>query len=149
MINLKVTSRNDACILAAGFEAERAEYTKHFTAFSNYNNLLSIIEKKRKDLVWTIRFQNQISGIYFLRGFDEGYCIPSFGIYVMEKFSGSGIARFALNDAIQKVQSMQIKHLMLKVSKKNIRAYKLYTEIGFVFNRRCPDTGQDILYLDI
>ena len=149
MIDIQETSKCDAYALAHLYDKDSLEYREYFTAFSNFTRLVYVIDHKQKDLFWTMRFQNEICGMFFLRGFDEKYSIPSFGVYVLERFSGLGFARSALNNAIDIVKSMGIRCLMLKVYKENKRAYKLYTDFGFTLHDVCPDTGQDILHLKI
>lgn len=149
MIDIKETSQKDAYSLTEIYAKENVEYKKYFTAFSNFSCLDQVINQCQKDLFYTLRFQNEICGIYFLRGFDEGYLIPSFGVYVAERFSGLGLAKLALNAAITKLKERNIKCMMLKVDKQNTRAYKLYTKTGFFLHATCDNTGQDILYLDL
>ena len=55
--------------------------------------------------------------MFFLRGFDEKYSIPSFGVYVLERFSGLGFVE-RLNNAIDTVKSMGIRCLMSRYTKK-------------------------------
>jgi len=149
MIEISNTSRSDLQVIGACIENETTEYLEHFSAFSTYDDLVQIFSEKKRDLFRTIRKEDNICGIYFLRGFDEGFYIPSFGIYIIQKYSRAGLAAFAINDTIKLLEAQGVKRVMLKVANDNSRAYSLYSRKGFRYDRKCSDTGHDILMLQI
>ena len=99
MIEISNTSRSSLQIIGACIENETTEYLEHFSAFSTYDDLIQIFAE-RKGLFRTIRKDANICGIYFLRVL-TGVYIPSFGIYIIQKYSRAGLAAFAINDAIK------------------------------------------------
>ena len=67
-----------------------------------------------------------------LRGFDEGYTTPSYGVYISSRFNNKGLAALTLNHAISTCKFLGYKKLRLKVHKENIIAFKQYKKYGFV-----------------
>lgn len=149
MINFVKTSEIEAGIIGTALKKDNCDYKAHFSAFSNSNELIDLILKNRKDVYKTIKINEEVCGIYFLRGFQEGYEIPSFGIYIFEKYSGRGLAAKALEDAINVATNLGVDKVMLKVSKQNSKAYPLYLKHQFRFDRLCLNTGHDILIKEL
>jgi RimJ/RimL family protein N-acetyltransferase len=67
-----------------------------------------------------------------LRGFDEGYEIPSYGVWISSKFSNRGLSALTLHHAFAFCKLNGIKILLLKVHPENVVAKKLYESLGFV-----------------
>lgn len=68
-----------------------------------------------------------------LRGWDEGYDIPSLGIYVCYYFRGFGIGHLFMNDLHSLARSSGAYKVRLTVLKNNDRAINLYNRIGYKF----------------
>jgi len=66
-----------------------------------------------------------------LRGFDAGYEIPSYGVWVSSKFSNNGLSRLTLYHAFAFCKLNGIKTLMLKVHPENKVAKEMYESMGF------------------
>ncbi len=66
-----------------------------------------------------------------LRGFDEGYERPSFGVFVAERFAGRGLARRALEESVKWCGQNGVAEMMLKVYRENTAALRIYEEAGF------------------
>jgi ribosomal-protein-alanine N-acetyltransferase len=77
-----------------------------------------------------------------LRGWDEGYSIPSFGVAVGVPYRGAGIARSLLRYAIASARERGAVTLMLKVHLDNPNARHLYESEGFVFQEMPEDPRQ-------
>ena len=72
-----------------------------------------------------------------LRGWDEGYAIPSLGIYVAPALRGTGAARLLMQYLHLCAKLSGATQIRLKVYRGNISATKLYQSLGYVFEK--PD----------
>jgi RimJ/RimL family protein N-acetyltransferase len=120
---------------------ESSAYVKYFTAFSESGELLRQSTAAKADAFFSLKFNNNLAGFFCLRGFDEGYERPSFGVYVASQFSGNGLAGFALDKALEWCRKQKVKSVMLKVSEFNESARHLYEKRGFKMIGLCPSTG--------
>lgn len=66
-----------------------------------------------------------------LRGFDEGYSVPSYGVWISENYSNKGLSTFTLQHAISFCKLNSIKKIMLKVHPDNVSAKHIYEKHGF------------------
>lgn len=129
---------------------ESKSYLRYFTAFNKPNKSLSEqIRQAKKDKYFCLSKNNQVIGFYCLRGLDENYTNPSFGLYITSKYNGKGYGSLALKSAQDWCKKNLIKVLMLKVDKNNINALYMYRKNGFKFKQDCINTGQMILEKEI
>ncbi len=111
---------------------EPKDYIKYFDPFDFSETTIKIIlQQKKNDKYFGIFFYNELAGCYMLRGFDEGFEIPSYGVWIASKFSNSGLSTLTLFHAFSFCKLNKIKKLMLKVYPDNIVAKKLYESLGF------------------
>lgn len=88
-----------------------------------------------KDDRYFAAFDGQmVVGYAMLRGWDEGYDMPSFGVCVRPDARGRGIARTLLADAFGRARAAGARRVMLKVFGENSAARNLYESMGFVFD---------------
>lgn len=87
--------------------------------------------------------RDDICAYGMLRGMDEGYEIPSLGIYVAPGARGTGIARLVM-DGLHTFARRDLKapKIMLKVYSDNLPALNLYQRIGYEFKR---STGREFI----
>jgi ribosomal-protein-alanine N-acetyltransferase len=76
-----------------------------------------------------------VLGYAMLRGWDDGYEIPSFGVCVRPDARGRGIARSLLSEALSRARTAGACRVMLKVYGENAVARRLYESMGFVFDQ--------------
>ena len=91
----------------------------------------------------------RILGYAMLRGWDEGYEVPSFGIYVSPEARGRGLGGQLLDHAIEYAHAQGALSVMLKVYGTNEVARHLYEARGFQFRERTPDCHQLVGRLDL
>jgi ribosomal-protein-alanine N-acetyltransferase len=96
----------------------------------------------RKDLYYAALLGERLVGYGMLRGWDEGYAIPSFGVAVGASYRGRGIGRRLLLYAIEYARAKGARTLMLKVHLDNPGARRLYESEGFVFQDIPEDPAQ-------
>ncbi len=126
--------------------SERPEYSQYFTPFSSYeaSALARRLEAAQRDRYWGIRCGEELAGFFMLRGFDEGYERPSFGVYIAERFANHGLAKLAVQYALSWCRLNKIPAIMLKAHPENPYARRAYEQAGFKFIQVCPKTGHDM-----
>lgn len=71
------------------------------------------------------------AGFSMLRGFDAGYAIPSFGIFVDRERQGQGIGRRLTEWTVTQARSRGCPAVRLSVYASNAAALALYASLGF------------------
>jgi RimJ/RimL family protein N-acetyltransferase len=124
----------------------RPEYGKFFHPFSyaaaDLSQRLSAVDRDR---YWGIRCGESLAGFFMLRGWDEGFERPAFGVYIAEEYSKKGLFKLALQYAVSWCRLNGLKAIMTKVYPDNSRAAHVYEQAGFLFAGTCSDTGQRVL----
>jgi ribosomal-protein-alanine N-acetyltransferase len=76
---------------------------------------------------------HDIVGYAMLRGWDEGFDIPSFGVCVRPDRQGVGLGRLLLEHAVGAARIAGATRMMLKVHRDNAAARRVYESTGFSF----------------
>jgi ribosomal protein S18 acetylase RimI-like enzyme len=90
----------------------------------------------KKDRYYLTRRQGQLVGYSMLRGWDEGYDVPSFGGCVHPAARGTGVGHFLVIHAIGAAYALGARKLRLSLYKANLRALHIYTKVGFAFSAK-------------
>jgi GNAT superfamily N-acetyltransferase len=98
--------------------------------------------ENRRDIYYAAFVDDRLVGYGMLRGWDEGYSIPSFGVAVGAAYRGRGIARRMLRYAIDCARERGATTMMLKVHLDNPSARHIYETEGFVFQDIPEDPAQ-------
>jgi len=132
-LEIKELSIDNASIFSKRLSEERKDYLKHFIPFAEYSEsyLKKILTEKKMDKYFGLFLNNDLIGFYMLRGFDQGYQIPSYGVWISSKYSNKGLSTLTLFHAFSFCK-LNIKTLMLKVHPDNVVAKKLYEKLGFI-----------------
>jgi [ribosomal protein S18]-alanine N-acetyltransferase len=69
-----------------------------------------------------------------LRGWDEGYDVPSLGIAVHPESRGQGLGELLMHFLHCAARRKGAREIMLKVYKENTAAYQLYLRLGYRFD---------------
>jgi ribosomal-protein-alanine N-acetyltransferase len=88
-----------------------------------------------KDLYFVMLDGGEVIAYGMLRGWDEGYEIPSLGIAVAPDSIGQGVGRtmmFFLHLAARRAKAKEVR---LRVDSKNTRAIGLYRSLGYVMEQ--------------
>ena len=128
--------------------ADDKDYRQYFVPFASTG--ITSLEKRlasaSEDRYWGIWFKDNIlAGFFMLRGFDEGYMRPSFGVYIAGAYSGKGLAGFALDYSMSWCRINNIEAMMLKVHPDNRYARRSYEKAGFTVVGTCPLTGHTVM----
>jgi ribosomal protein S18 acetylase RimI-like enzyme len=86
------------------------------------------------DRYYVTDYQGRIAGYSMLRGWDEGYEIPSFGGCTDPELRGAGLGHILMAHAIAESRIAGARKLRLTVYKQNGRALYIYRKFGFSFS---------------
>jgi GNAT superfamily N-acetyltransferase len=103
----------------------------------------------RDDIYFVAAADGRIVGYGMLRGWDEGYAVPSFGVAVAVDRRGEGIGRRLLQWAIAAARERGAERMILKVHVTNVGARHVYETEGFVFEPAPGPDGQVRAALDL
>ena len=133
-LEIKELVTEHASLFSKRLSEESEEYLKHFIPFAEYSEayLNKILSEKRLDKYFGLFLKKDLIGFYMLRGFDKGYEIPSYGVWISSKYANMGLSTLTLYHAFSFCKINKIKTLMLKVHPDNLVAKSLYEKLGFV-----------------
>jgi ribosomal-protein-alanine N-acetyltransferase len=95
-------------------------------------NAAQMLAKYRgKDFYGVVLSGKQILGYGLLRGWDEGYEIPSLGLAIDDRFRGYGLGRLMMEylHAVARLRGAQ--RVRLRVKEDNHQALKLYRSMAY------------------
>jgi len=118
------------------FERNKEDYNFfHPHGFSS-DEFYEEIKDKKKDLYIFLAVDEKFVGYGILRGWDDGYEIPSLGIMIDKNGRGKGYStsfmRYLHGEAIKKGS----KKVRLAVFKENKVAISLYNKLGYEFSEK-------------
>lgn len=121
-------------------------YREHFFPFEEespgwFSNLLNAVQS---DIYRGVFFDSTLVALFMLRGMDDGFERPAFGVLVDEAWGGRGLGRLCLLSALSECRLRGIPSCMLKVSPDNVTARRIYEKEGFVVEGVCERTGHEI-----
>lgn len=113
-------------------ENNRPEITRHFHPFPlTSQTAFQIACTSHLDRYYIAIWNEHIVGLCMLRGWDEGFEIPSFGVFVDYRCQGLGMGRQMTEFAIAEARKMGCHTIRLSVYASNTRATRLYESLGF------------------
>jgi ribosomal protein S18 acetylase RimI-like enzyme len=86
-----------------------------------------------RDLYYVALDGGRVLAYGLLRGWDEGYAVPSLGIAIHPESRGSGLARPFMHFLHAAAARRAAPRVRLKVYRENARALALYTALGYDF----------------
>jgi ribosomal protein S18 acetylase RimI-like enzyme len=89
--------------------------------------------RARQDRYYIALFGQHLAAYGMLRGWDEGYAVPSWGGCVHPELRGAGLGHFLLEHAVAECRAAGAATLRLSVYKANQRGIHLYAKFGFMF----------------
>lgn len=102
---------------------------------------------KTRDEYFVCWEEQGIIGYGMLRGWDEGYEVPSFGVCVLPSRRGEGLGQRLLRYALERCRLRGAKRVRLTVYRDNIWAVHVYRKFGFVFSSKNTEELVGILDL--
>ena len=129
---IELTS-DSASILSKKLLEESRDYIGHFIPFDfSESSIQNILSSKKADKFFGLFLNKELVGFYMLRGFDEGFETPSYGVWISSKYANKGLSTLTLYHAFAFCKLNGIKTLMLKVHPDNSIAKNLYEKFGFI-----------------
>jgi ribosomal protein S18 acetylase RimI-like enzyme len=98
-----------------------ADYASHLAAY------------KGRDLYYVAAQRDTVLAYGMLRGWDEGYSVPSLGIAVLGCARGTGLARTFMQFLHTAARYHGATRIRLKVYPENVAARRLYETLGYRF----------------
>ncbi len=86
-----------------------------------------------EDQYYALVYGGRILGYGMLRGWDEGYGVPSLGIYVRSEARGAGIGKLLMQHMHVSARLRGATRIRLKVYRHNPIPIRMYRELGYIF----------------
>ena len=110
----------------------REEITGHFHPFPMTRETAEkLCLGHFKDRYYISFLDGAMVGFAMLRGWDEGYEVPSFGVFVDHRYRGLGLGRVLTDYAMIDAKLKGCSKVRLTVYESNVRGWRLYTSLGF------------------
>jgi ribosomal-protein-alanine N-acetyltransferase len=105
------------------------------------------IAYRGQDLYYVIMEDRDVLGYGMLRGWDEGYTIPSLGIAVAPSSRGQGLGDLLMQFLHAAARRRGAARVRLKVYPDNLAAIRLYEKMGYRFEAH--EDGQLVGFVDL
>ena len=140
LVTMRQLTPLDAPRLGAFFENNnRSEITSTFHPFPlNTESAVRLLRPESKDTFFGVETEGQLVAFSMLRGMDEGYAIPSFGILVDYRRQDRGWGRRLTAWTLCQAAAAGFEKVRLTVFRRNQRAVHLYQSLGFSEETREP-----------
>lgn len=102
----------------------------------------------REDVYSGVFWQEKLVGVFMLRGWDEGYEIPSFGALIDEKYRGGAFMRLTLDTAKLICEFAGAKRIMAKIHPDNVSP-RGANRLGWVRTGVEAATGNIIYHMEL
>ncbi len=147
IIPLKVENAGE---LSSMLLAQSPEYARFFYPFGfDIDAISEVLARQGQDVFMGVYWQGRMVCFFMLRGWNEGYDVPSFGIIIDEKYRNSGLEMLSLDAAKAICRLRGAERLMLKMHPDNFSARGVARKIGFVQTGIEPGSGNVIYHMDI
>jgi ribosomal protein S18 acetylase RimI-like enzyme len=136
---IEKVSAADAAPLGQFFEALAADletarfFHPHPLTIAYATELCARVSSCR-DLYFVARWRGQIAGYSLLRGWDEGYAIPSVGVCVHPALRNAGLGHVLMAHAVEQSRAAGAPRLRLSVYRENERGRHVWAKFGYVFS---------------
>ena len=135
-ITIRPVETGDYQALADFFAAnDRAEVTGTFNPFpltaETAHRIACVLKQDRYYVAVSGEPEGAIVGLCMLRGWDEGYAVPSFGVFVDWRQHGRGLGRRLTEFAVAEAKALGCSRVRLTVFASNAPAVHLYRSVGF------------------
>jgi len=99
------------------------------------------------DEYWLLATADEVLAYGMLRGWAEGYAVPSLGLAVAPRHRGRGLARRMMDHLHARARARGARQVRLKVERRNLTAHRLYETLGYVFQDHSPTELLGVLTL--
>lgn len=139
----------DAAALSAMLCAQSQSYARFFTPFNfDQKTITNLLAARKEDVFMGIYWQSELYGFFMLRGWDEGFDVPAYGVLIDERHSGYALAQLSMRMSKSICKLRGASRIMLKVHPDNAAARMLYEEAKFVRTGVDARSGNLIYHFD-
>lgn len=139
----------DAAEVSAFMRAQPSEYLRFFYAFSSDETALAeMLSRRARDVYSGVFWRDELVGLFFLRGWDAGFELPSLGVLVDVKYRGKGILGLMIDSAKLIVRLSGAKTIIAKSHPDNA-GLKNLLRIGFRQVDVEKSSGNTIWHLEV
>ncbi len=140
----------NAAELSAMLLALSSKYVRFFYPFEfDLETVSDVLSRQGEDAFIGLYWMDRIIGFFMLRGWNDGYEVPTFGIIIDEQYRGYGLEMVSLDTAKTICRLRGAESIMLKMHPDNISAKGVLRKIGFIQTGVEPVTGNIIYHMEI
>ena len=138
----------DVAAVAEFMRLQSPEYLNFFYAFGLEESAIAeMLESAEKDVYSGVFWRGELVGIFFLRGWDAGYEMPSFGVIIDENYRGRAFLNLTVDAAKLICKLSGINRYMVKIHPHNTPLANVQ-RMGFYQVGVEESTGNVIFHLD-
>jgi ribosomal protein S18 acetylase RimI-like enzyme len=146
---MRSLSPADADELSVMLTTQRRAYMQYFTPFDfDVSTIGQLLATYNMDVYLGLYWGEELAAFCMLRGWDEGYIVPSYGVVVAEKFRDRGIGTMTVELAKVICRMRGSPRLMLKVHTDNAIAKSIYEAAGFLPTGRDAQNNNVVMHYD-
>lgn len=140
----------DASLVAGLLKSQPAEYLRFFYAFgADEGAIAEILKRREKDVYSGLFWRGALVCVFMLRGWDEGYEIPSFGLVVAADRRGREVLTVAMEAAKLISRFAGADRMMCKIHPENVGATRGALRLGWIAESEEPETGNIVYHFDL
>jgi RimJ/RimL family protein N-acetyltransferase len=144
--HIRPLETSDTAALSEFLTAQDCDYIQLFAPFDfGVETIRALLARKQEDAFFGIFWQERLAAFFMLRGWDEGYGIPAYGVVVDQQLSGRGLGQLTLEYSKAYCRLRGCRKIMLKVHPLNLAARHIYEKAGFVQTGVDPK-NQNLVY---
>ncbi len=148
-LSIRQLEAADVAAIAAFMRLQSDEYLRFFYAFgSDESAIAEMLSAAKMDIFSGVFWQENLVGIFMLRGWDAGYEVPSFGVLIDEKYRGGAFMRLTLDTAKLICRLSGAKRLMAKIHPENVSP-RGARRLGFHQTGVEESTGNIVYHLEL
>jgi RimJ/RimL family protein N-acetyltransferase len=149
-LSVRELEAKDVPALSEMLTSASKEYLRYFVPFAfDEQSIRAMLESVIEDVYTGLWYDDELAGFFMLRGWDAGYSIPSYGVFIREAFAGRGLSTMTLHMALSLCKRRGARTVMLKVHPDNVVAKKTYEKFGFVAAGHDPKINNIIYHYDV
>ena len=148
-LTIRQLDESDAAALSGFITSQSPEYLRFFYAFdSDESALREILAAAEKDVYSGIFWRGDIIGVFFLRGWDEGYELPSIGVLVDNDYRGKSVLGLMVESA-KMIVRLSGKKLIIAKSHPDNAGLKNLIAMGLRKVGVEESTGNTLWHMDV
>ena len=133
----EIAEEDEVCLACFFKNNDVPQVIRQFNPFPMTAEMARIIAKDpRHNHYYGAFLGDRMVGFSMLRGWDEDYSVPSFGILIDRDFHERGLGSRMTLFTIREARRLGCRRIRLTVYSSNVKAFQLYISHGFVEHSR-------------